>query len=160
MTTLIADNFCIPKLECVNYFRVQWVIANETILHAFLNLNHWFCSLSLECATVEFSMTFLIVKPCKLPYGWKFSLVQIFVKQAKIRVSEIFLVLIFAVGETGIHGLANTMAKSWAIFSTLFYSGARKVASYQATVMIASTLGLAPLSGSCVCAYVAFRFPG
>ena len=37
--------------------------------------------------------------------GYKFSRVQIFAKRAKIRVSEIFAVLIFAVGESGTRGL-------------------------------------------------------
>ena len=43
---------------------------------------------------------------------WWFSHVQIFVKQAKIWVLEIFTVLIFAVGESGTHTLASSTAKS------------------------------------------------
>ena len=41
-----------------------------------------------------------------------FSRVQIFAKQAKIRVSEIFAILIFAVCESGTRGLATITAKS------------------------------------------------
>ena len=33
MTTLIAGNFCFAKLECVNYFGVQWVNMCENFHH-------------------------------------------------------------------------------------------------------------------------------
>ena len=42
-------------------------------------------------------------------YDWSFSWVQIFAKEAKIRLSE---VLIFMVGESGTGGLASGTAKS------------------------------------------------
>ena len=42
-----------------------------------------------------------------LPYGWSFSRVQIFMKQARIQVSEIFSVSIFIVGESGMCGLVS-----------------------------------------------------
>ena len=49
-----------------------------------------------------------IMKALRLNQNW----VQIFAKQAKIWVSEIFMVLIFVVSESGTRRLAGGMAKS------------------------------------------------
>ena len=92
---------------------------------------------------------------------------QIFAKQAKIQVSEIFAVLIFVVGESGTHGLASSIAKAEQMSRIvyrerwqcqLFQCGEKSsLVSRTFVETIASTPGLAPPS---VCAYVALRFPG
>ena len=94
-------------------------------------------------------------------------LVQIFAKQAKIRVSEIFAILfIFAVSESGTRGLANSTAERMFTerggnLSSLLQGGEKSSLVPRTFVeTIASALGLAPPFGLCVCADVALRFPG
>ena len=80
-----------------------------------------------------------------------------FAKQAKVRVSEIFNVLIFTVGEPGTRGLtlselmSRIFSKRDGDFSSLFQCGKcgkeSSLIPRTFVVMIASTVGLAPLSG-------------
>ena len=77
-----------------------------------------------------------------------------FAKQAKVRVSEFFNVLIFTVGEPGTRGLtlselmSRIFSKRDGNLSSLFLCG-KKSSHVPRTfvVMIASTVSLAPLSG-------------
>ena len=93
-------------------------------------------------------------------HRYKFSL-----NRPKFRFQKFSWLLIFTVGESGASRLANGMAKSsytCSNLSSLFQwresSLVPRVRTCEETIV--SPPGLALLSGLCVCAYVALRFPG
>ena len=64
-----------------------------------------YCVVSGFTEVVTIIKLFMLILDSFVLYGWSFSQVQIFAKQAEIQVSEIFAVLIFVVCESWTHGL-------------------------------------------------------
>ena len=91
-------------------------------------------------------------------HGYKFSL-----NRPKFRFQKFSQFLIFTVGESGASRLANGMAKSsytCSNLSSLFQWRESSLIPRVRTCEETIASGLALLSGLCVCAYIALRFPG
>ena len=141
--------------DCRLGFVHSWISKSQVL---------W-CGWALECIICFCHSNFFFFATYPVMVG-NFRGFKFFMKQAKIRVSEIFTVLIITVGESGTCRLASCTAKKAEWMSRIVYREKWQsqlfVSEWQESShvpmmfveMIASAVSLAPLSGSCICAYM------